>query len=333
MIDIYKYIVSKDTVEYLKEINYQFSAFQMVSFILNDWKHYSNIAHFSLKQKHDDLRTIMSECEDEMMTTRESYELGKEKSSLFEMIREKIEHDERLLDEFYNGKGFFDLDHHCLFENFEKLKSFFDKEYDLDETETIEIEKRTVDSERIILAAANKHLEPVLIRDIDPDPEKETLTRIDYMLGDDCYKPVPLPFKNGDIVTAPGSEENGPMIIMCDEYEKERKGEDRFRIFGEYDPECINCFYYGNGFLYFEHMVPTKLERYRGEKTREYELLVVLQKYIRGEIDFTTFLPAHQAALGNLGLLKGMTDRYYYGEAILKEYILGEKHGSKNNQS
>ena len=115
--------------------------------------------------------------------------------------------------------------------------------------------------------------------------------------------------------------------------EKERKGEDRFRIFGEYDPECINCFYYGNGFLYFEHMVPTKLERYRGEKTREYELLVVLQKYIRGEIDFTTFLPAHQAALGNLGLLKGMTERYYYGEAILKEYILGEKHGSKNNQS
>ena len=41
------------------------------------------------------------------------------------MIREKIEHDERLLDEFYNGEGFFDLDHQCLFENYEKLKSFF----------------------------------------------------------------------------------------------------------------------------------------------------------------------------------------------------------------
>ncbi|MBR5270162.1 MAG: hypothetical protein IKU21_06635, partial [Anaerotignum sp.] len=37
-----------------------------------------------------------------------------------------------LLDEFYNGEGLYDLDHECLFGNFEKLKSFFDKEYDLD---------------------------------------------------------------------------------------------------------------------------------------------------------------------------------------------------------
>ena len=42
MIDIYKYVVSRDAVEYLKEINYQFSAFQMTSLILNDWKHYLN---------------------------------------------------------------------------------------------------------------------------------------------------------------------------------------------------------------------------------------------------------------------------------------------------
>ena len=323
MTDIYKYIISKDVVEHLQKINYKFSALQLTNFILKNLKFvsYKKNRIFTLKEIHEDLIKVMNEYPDEQLVTYESFELGHEKPSLFEMIQEKINVEDELIKEFYTQNGLYDYDNRLLFDNYEELEKYHFNNNDFEDNETFEISKRNINNERVLYVTMNNKLEPVEIIEIDQDAKCKLYTQLDTVMDQDCYKAVPLPFKNGDIVIS-ANEEEKPMIIMSDEYEKECNGEDRFKIYDEYDPEEITCLFYEDGIVCYDHFIPTELETYKGEKTDEYKLLITLQKFMRKEIDLSTFLPAYHAALAHLGFIKKNVADNYYGNILLNEDIL-----------
>ena len=91
MINIYKYIRSKDVREYNEKIGHKFTATESAFLV---WLNYE----ITLKEKHDTWREIMQEMPDEEVPKRVNADYA---PSLFALLNKFIEADNRLIDEFY----------------------------------------------------------------------------------------------------------------------------------------------------------------------------------------------------------------------------------------
>lgn len=91
MINIYKYIRSKDVREYNEKIGHKFTATESAFLV---WLNYE----ITLKEKHDAWREIMREMPDEEVPKRVNADYA---PSLFALLNKFIEADNRLIDEFY----------------------------------------------------------------------------------------------------------------------------------------------------------------------------------------------------------------------------------------
>lgn len=91
MMNIYKYIRSKDVREYNEKIGYKFTATESAFLV---WLNYE----ITLKEKHDAWREIMREMPDEEVPKRVNTDYA---PSLFALLNKFIEADNRLIDEFY----------------------------------------------------------------------------------------------------------------------------------------------------------------------------------------------------------------------------------------
>ncbi|MBR2788159.1 MAG: hypothetical protein IKD94_03250 [Erysipelotrichaceae bacterium] len=322
--DIYKYIPSQDVIDHLKSIDYGLSALQLVRIMLTTRK------QIPLRQVHADLKEIMSSYEDEYFPTlnellglKKRGEEIQNKKSLFEMIREKIEDEGRLLEDFYKPDGLYDAANNFLFSSYEDMeKRFFEEKKEerfgfADDDNTYKIEKRYVDSDRILRVTMNSCFEPVMIMEIYDDYGMSFFPSIEDNAINVAYKAFPLPFENGDIVTSVTDDQRKPMVIIDDEYDKQNHGKDHFRAYGVYDIDNINCYKCEDGRLYFDHYDPIDLIRYTGEENDDYKPLKVLQEYVKENIEFTLFLPAFIAALHN--------QRDYFGQEYLKDICNGEE--------
>lgn len=89
MIDVYKYIRSKDVREYNEKIGKKFTTLESAFLV---WRN----SDLTLKEKHDAWREIMTEMPDEEVKRRHS-----DYSSLFALLKEFIKTDNELIDEFY----------------------------------------------------------------------------------------------------------------------------------------------------------------------------------------------------------------------------------------
>ncbi len=90
MMNIYKYIRSKDVRDYNEKIGHKFTATESAFLV---WLNYE----ITLKEKHDAWREIMREMPDEEVPKRSTdYE-----TSLFTLLKKFIETDNTLIDEFY----------------------------------------------------------------------------------------------------------------------------------------------------------------------------------------------------------------------------------------
>ena len=91
MMNIYKYIRSKDVREYNEKIGHKFTATESAFLV---WLNYE----ITLKEKHDAWREIMREMPDEEVPKRVNADYA---PSLFALLNRFIEADNRLIDEFY----------------------------------------------------------------------------------------------------------------------------------------------------------------------------------------------------------------------------------------
>lgn len=91
MMNIYKYIRSKDVREYNEKIGHKFTATESAFLV---WLNYE----ITLKDKHDAWREIMREMPDEEVPKRVNADYA---PSLFALLNKFIEADNRLIDEFY----------------------------------------------------------------------------------------------------------------------------------------------------------------------------------------------------------------------------------------
>lgn len=91
MMNIYKYIRSKDVREYNEKIGHKFIATESAFLV---WLNYE----ITLKEKHDAWREIMREMPDEEVPKRVNADYA---PSLFALLNKFIEADNRLIDEFY----------------------------------------------------------------------------------------------------------------------------------------------------------------------------------------------------------------------------------------
>ncbi len=112
--DIYKYIPSQDVIDQLKGIDYRFILIQLVHIITYRRK------RTPLKQVHDDLREIMTIYEDQKIISEED-ESGQKKTPLFKLIRENIELEEKLLDEFFEADGLYEYESTAVFNSFDNF--------------------------------------------------------------------------------------------------------------------------------------------------------------------------------------------------------------------
>lgn len=91
MMNIYKYIRSKDVREYNEKIGHKFTATESAFLV---WLNYE----ITLKEKHDAWREIMRDMKDEEVPKRVNADYA---PSLFALLNKFIEADNRLIDEFY----------------------------------------------------------------------------------------------------------------------------------------------------------------------------------------------------------------------------------------
>lgn len=91
MMNIYKYIRSKDVREYNEKIGHKFTAAESAFLV---WLNYE----ITLKEKHDAWREIMRDMQDEEIAKRPNADYA---PSLFALLNKFIETDNRLIDEFY----------------------------------------------------------------------------------------------------------------------------------------------------------------------------------------------------------------------------------------
>ena len=323
--DIYKYIPSKDVVDHLKSIDYRFSLIQLVRIIVYRRK------QIPLKQVHDDLREIMTMYEDQKLANYYSEELGHEKPSLFKLIKEEIEMEEKLLNEFFEADGLYEYERTAVFSSFDDFAAYFNGEGAPDDDDVYLITKRHIGDSVVIAVRTNRKLEPLKVEKYDA---LDGFTFVDdmedypglYDLTPEVYEAIPLPFEIGDIVCDVTDEEIRPLLIYDDYYEKICKGEEYSRLYNLYDPEFINCFYYEKGRIFWDHEEPVKLARYTGEETDEYKTLKLLQSYIRGNVELQSFLPAYHAALDKM---KSKRNEEYYGQEYLDRFINGTETKNK----
>ena len=91
MMDVYKYIRSKNVREYNEKIGHKFTATEKAFLV---WLNYE----ITLKEKHDAWREIMREMPDEEVPKRVNADYA---PSLFALLNKLINTDNRLIDEFY----------------------------------------------------------------------------------------------------------------------------------------------------------------------------------------------------------------------------------------
>mgnify|MGYP004662957455 CR=1 FL=1 len=210
MMNIYKYIRSKDVKEYNEKIGHKFTATES-SFLV--W-HNPDI---TLKEKHDAWRQIMAEMQDEEVANRPNSYYA---PSLFALLNKFIENDNALIDEFYKkddktvysfsylykGDSSYSDDFGQIYSDFEFMQRELDKDDDL---LSLRYTKKYLSSPyREIVLETDKDGN---VLQVSGDFILANGSVIAYEFFDALWIDVPTPFRYGDIVCSESTPFGGSM--------------------------------------------------------------------------------------------------------------------------
>ena len=317
MMNIYKYIRSKDVREYNEKIGHKFNATESAFLV---WLN----PDISLKEKHDAWREIMRDMADEEIAKRPNADYA---PSLFALLNQFIKTDNSLIDEFYKtdsqtvysfqyyckGDASWCEDHGRIYSDFDYMKSTIEKDFDLDIV-CIEYTKKYLSSPyRKITLVTDKNGNAMSVNG-DFIFGEEVIEKDDFFSG--LWVDVPTPFRYGDIVcskktpyynmvtdsqpfvllslanwTAETAEQRGKKLSE-DEKKRRNRQVERLKQRGDItdmmasgyylDADCNNRF--TNSF-HCEVLHYVDLEYYRGEYKGGNRVLLSIKHYLKGDIN------------------------------------------------
>ena len=327
MMNIYKYIRSKDVREYNEKIGRKFTATESAFLV---WLNYE----ITLKEKHDAWREIMREMPDEEVPKRVNADYA---PSLFALLNKFIEADNRLIDEFYKkdertvysyryickGDSSFGEDFGRIYSDLWYIQGELRKDSDLGIIR-VEYTKKYISSHyrKITLKTDGSgnvtSVDGDFIQGIDLSLKKD-----EFFEG--LWIDVPTPFRKGDIVcsrktpfgyniysdsqpfvllslanwSAKDAEERGEKLSEKDKAWKDK----HLKYLKEYGDitDMTACGYflssdYNDRFIgEFYHEVMhdyVNLEYYRGEFNGGERVLLPIKHFLGGDIDEETFAKA-----------------------------------------
>ena len=327
MMNIYKYIRSKDVREYNEKIGRKFTATESAFLV---WLNYE----ITLKEKHDAWQEIMREMPDEEVPKRVNADYA---PSLFALLNKFIEADNRLIDEFYKkdeqtvylyryickGDSSFGEDFGRIYSDLWYIQGELRKDSDLGIIR-VEYTKKYISSHyrKITLKTDGSgnvtSVDGDFIQGIDLSLKKD-----EFFEG--LWIDVPTPFRKGDIVcsrktpfgyniysdsqpfvllslanwSAKDAEERGEKLSEKDKAWKDK----HLKYLKEYGDitDMTACGYflssdYNDRFIgEFYHEVMhdyVNLEYYRGEFNGGERVLLPIKYHLDGDIDDETFAKA-----------------------------------------
>lgn len=329
MMNIYKYIRSKDVREYNEKIGHKFTATESAFLV---WLNYE----ITLKEKHDAWQEIMREMPDEEVPKRVNADYA---PSLFALLNKFIEADNRLIDEFYKkdertvysyryickGDSSFGEDFGRIYSDLGYIQEELQNDSDLGII-CVEYTKKYISSHyrKITLKTDGSgnvtSVDGDFIQGIDLSLKKD-----EFFEG--LWIDVPTPFRKGDIVcsrktpfgyniysdsqpfvllslanwSAKDAEERGEKLSEKDKAWKDK----HLKYLKEYGDitDMTACGYflssdYNDRFIgEFYHEVMhdyVNLEYYRGEFNGGERVLLPIKHFLDGDIDEETFAKAYE---------------------------------------
>lgn len=324
MMNIYKYIRSKDVREYNEKIGHKFTATESAFLV---WLNYE----ITLKEKHDAWQEIMREMPDEEVPKRVNADYA---LSLFALLNKFIEADNRLIDEFYKkdertvysyryickGDSSFGEDFGRIYSDLGYIQGELRKDSDLDILR-VEYTKKYISSYRKITLKTDgsgnvTSVDGDFIQEVDLSLKKD-----EFFEG--LWVDVPTPFRKGDIVCSRKTpfgyylfSDSQPFVLLSlanwSAKDVEERGEKlsekdkawrdkHLKYLKEYGDitDMTACGYFLNsddcgrcytGVFYSEVMHDyVDLEYYRGEFNGGERVLLPIKYFLGGEIDEETF--------------------------------------------
>lgn len=200
MMNIYKYIRSKDVRRYNEKIGHKFTATESAFLV---WLNHD----ITLKEKHDAWREIMREMPDEEVLKRPNTDYV---PSLFVLLNRFMETDNALIDEFYRkdeqtvysfryyckGDSSWCEDHGRIYSDFGYMQGKLQEDFDLDIV-CIEYKKKHLSSYRDITLETDRNGNVMRVEE-SGDLKNNEMKKDEFFEG--LWIDVPTPFKCGDIV-------------------------------------------------------------------------------------------------------------------------------------
>ena len=329
MMNIYKYIRSKDVREYNEKIGHKFTATESAFLV---WLNYE----ITLKEKHDAWREIMREMPDEEVPKRVNADYA---PSLFALLNKFIEADNRLIDEFYKkdeqtvysyryickGDSSFGEDFGRIYSDLGCIHGELRKDSDLGII-CVEYTKKYISSHyRKIMLKTNgsgnvTSVDGDFIQGIDLSLKKD-----EFFEG--LWIDVPTPFRKGDIVCSRKTpfgyniySDSKPFVLLSLANWSAKDAEERGEKLSEKDiawkdkhlkylkeygdiTDMTACGYFLSsdyndrftGEFYHEVMHDyVDLEYYRGEFNGGERVLLPIKHFLGGDIDDETFAKARE---------------------------------------
>lgn len=297
--DIVQFVNSRDIRRHLIEIGYQFNTVEAA------WLIYQ-CRNKTLEEKFlawEEIIVSMPDCKiDERSNCMEI-------ESLHDFLREYIELQRKLVDEFQKEDGAciyrFSIkwgedrilhEDGCIYSSYEKcLKAAQEEcEGDTDEVDEMRIEKVWIDTDRkSICVYMNEDCEILGIMANDHLKGHEADVCDQSFEG--LWFDLPTPFKKGDIVVDPKYPEiglcRGPFVLTSINLDKDAKAYQSRLLHGDISDMNARGYFLGDsGMPYFEVMwTYMDCEYYRGEFTGKKRILKALSSYIKKEIDESLF--------------------------------------------
>ena len=327
MMNICKYIRSKDVREYNEKIGHKFTATESAFLV---WLNYE----ITLKEKHDAWREIMREMPDEEVPKRVNVDYA---PSLFALLNKFIEADNRLIDEFYKkdertvysyryickGDSSFGEDFGRIYSDLGYIQGELQNDSDLGII-CVEYTKKYISSHyRKIMLKTNgsgnvTSVDGDFIQGIDLSLKKD-----EFFEG--LWIDVPTPFRKGDIVCSRKTpfgyniySDSEPFVLLSLANWSAKDAEERGEKLSEKDiawkdkhlkylkeygdiTDMTACGYFLSsdyndrftGEFYHEVMHDyVDLEYYRGEFNGGERVLLPIKHFLGGDIDEETFAKA-----------------------------------------
>lgn len=299
--DVYNFINSKDVRNYLKENNYEFNPVETAWIV---WQ-----SNRTLKEKHEAWKEIIDTIPDMPIQDRHN-----DIPSLHQFLKDYMQFERCVIDRFYNPT------YECVFYQY-SITGWYKGEYDRCDCKDIfydfnscyeeassvigefenPIIEITMNSKDNKIKIAYEDL--LLVQILDPGETTSEEEDMDYAFFE-MWFPIPMPFKEGDIVIPTGNSHNGycrfcdykPYVFVSSSYEQYKEDG---RILYDYSDMCAWGYSQHkdgqlDGDAIFNYM---NFEYYTGELTKEKRVVKALSNCLKKKIDVVQFAMAYHQIL------------------------------------